>query len=357
MDRFRHIQQVISVLRQENQRPSQFDEQALDRAAANSGAATGTAIRILSIVGGLLSALAFLSFVTMSGLNKSALGMTLAGLLLFGLAILMKRLYSRLLTDTFSITFYGLGYLLLGLGLERYDIGHNWISFALILTGFFALILLRHFVFSLVSFLIIHGCILNLILSNKLNDGVYLYELLLALALWFCCLFEARMLRMHPLVSGHYLSLRLAVLLSFLFSIFLFARKDFLPASGYTLSAAALGMGLMLLPTATRIMNLLEVDSRFGRMSVYAVCIAIALCCFKAPAITGSMLALLVCFFVNFQMGVLLSALTLLYGLGQYFYDINLPMSQKSGLLCLIGLIFIGFYLILQKKWSADEKV
>lgn len=358
MDKHRHIVKVLSAIRQEVPTSFQVDENALETAVSEDRySASGVAVWLLSIVGGLLGAITFLSFITMSGLNKSNFGMTLTGLLLIALSLLIKRIYNKPLTDTIGITFFGLGFILFGIGLGRYGIDQNLIPAALMATGFLALLLVQHFVFSLVSLLIIHVGALNLLHSNKFYDGMYIYMILLALALWYTCKAEAQILRAWPICRRIYLPLRLAVLMAFLSVLIWSGIKDNIPVTGSLLSPAALFLGLMVLMIFSKVINVLNISRMNVKITVYTISLIVVFCCFKAPAIIGSMLAVLLCFFINFRSGTVLSLISLAAVVARYFYDINLSLPQKSGLLLLVGLVFILFYIFTNKFWKADEKV
>jgi hypothetical protein len=205
----------------------------------------------------------------------------------------------------------------------------------------------------MVSLLIIHGSLLSLMLSNKFYDLIFMYALLLAVALWFSCFKEAQLMRGIKL----YQPLRLAVLLAFLSTLCLASLKDFIPVAGWLLPIAGIGVGLMLLAMSSKIIKLLMIDGRFAQFSVYAACLLLVVCCAKAPVIIGSLLAVFICFFVGFQSGTVLSLITLVFGVAQFFYDLNLSLPQKSGVLCLTGLVFIVFYIITNKFLSSHEKV
>src|SRR5690606_29838535 len=72
-------------------------------------------IKILSILGGFLSTLAFLGFLVLAGLYDSELGLVIFGVIFIIAALWINKVLHSLLLDTASICVYIVGYVLLAL--------------------------------------------------------------------------------------------------------------------------------------------------------------------------------------------------------------------------------------------------
>ncbi|WP_417936263.1 DUF4401 domain-containing protein [Flagellimonas ochracea] len=69
-----------------------------------------------------------------------------------------------------------------------------------------------------------------------------------------------------------------------------------------------------------------------------------------APGISGSLLIVLLCFKVNYKTGFIIGIISLIYSIGQYYYDLSFTLLTKSIILFLSGVLLLVFYMVFNKK-------
>jgi len=75
-----------------------------------------------------------------------------------------------------------------------------------------------------------------------------------------------------------------------------------------------------------------------------------------SPAISGSLLLLLLSFKVNYRTGVALGIMGFIYSIGMFYYDLNITLLQKSLIMFGSGVFFILLYFLIFKKSNSHEK-
>jgi len=67
------------------------------------------------------------------------------------------------------------------------------------------------------------------------------------------------------------------------------------------------------------------------------------------PAISASMLIILLCFWVNYRSGYIIGIMALCYFICQFYYDLSFTLLVKSELLFASGILFGLVYFSVQK--------
>ena len=83
---------------------------------------------------------------------------------------------------------------------------------------------------------------------------------------------------------------------------------------------------------------------------IYALSLLTLLTTILAPAISGSLLIVLLAFKVNYRTGFVMGLIALVYGIGQYYYDLQFTLLVKSIMLMASGALFLLFYFYLKNK-------
>ena len=131
-------------------------------------------IKILSIFGGFLATLAFLGFLFIAGLYNSELGLLVFGSGFIISALWLHKVYDKLVIDTFSISLYVTGFVLLSFALSGMNIDDNMIAVLVILIAVSSLLITQNFILSFISILIISGSFIFLIISKDIYDLIHL---------------------------------------------------------------------------------------------------------------------------------------------------------------------------------------
>jgi uncharacterized membrane protein len=105
-----------------------------------------------------------------------------------------------------------------------------------------------------------------------------------------------------------------------------------------------------------------QVSGRFNIRSVAAKVLlysAIALCLLPTimfPAIAASLLLIAGNFYVNYKPGYVIGALTLVYSICQYYYDLQITLLEKSITMMVTGVLMLAIIFISKSVLKADAK-
>ena len=74
------------------------------------------------------------------------------------------------------------------------------------------------------------------------------------------------------------------------------------------------------------------------------------------PAISGALLVILLGFRAGHRTGFVTGALSFVYFISQYYYDLSFTLLVKSELMLLTGLLFFLLYFFIHKKLHSHEQ-
>jgi uncharacterized membrane protein len=75
------------------------------------------------------------------------------------------------------------------------------------------------------------------------------------------------------------------------------------------------------------------------------------------PAISGSILVILLNFMANYKTGFVIGLLAFVYFVSQYYYDLSFSLLTKSYMMLVTGALFLILYLFVYKKLQSHEEV
>lgn len=336
----------------------QFDEEAIAAAYQKSHDHQSLVIKILSIFGGVLASVAFLGFLLIAGFYKSDLGLLILGIVCIGGSIWISKVYDKIIIDTFSVSSYIIGFILISFGLDDELFSSentNYIIFILI--GLISLSIVQSYIFAFISILIINGSILALIMSNKVFDLMHVYVSALAVAITYLFMKEAEVIAENQLLSKLYNPLRIGLIFSFLAGLFVLNEKGgYWVAPEYIWISSILIIGTILY-VLSHLFDLLEITNEQHKNSIYVASVLVLLPTVFCPAISGAILIILLSFWVNYKTAFVIGIAAFVYFLGQYYYDLNFTLLTKSILLLSSGVLFIGLYLFTHQKLTSNEQV
>ncbi|NEW81262.1 MAG: DUF4401 domain-containing protein [Mariniphaga sp.] len=317
---------------------------------------SGLVIKILSIAGGFLATVSFIGFLLEAGLYNSEIGLILFGVLFIAGAIYISRKYQRQILDTSAISVYIIGFCLLALGISHFKVDKNILPVLFMIIAAVSISITQRYMLSFISVLIINGSLLSLIVINDAFDLVHFYNILMALCLTYCFLKEAKIISAGKKLSRLYDPLRLGLLFSLLAGLAFVGKRgmvkmdaDFIWLSSVIIIPAVIYLVFLIL-------KILEIDDRKRTTIIYILSVLLLIPTAFSPAISGSLLIILLCFFVNYKTGFVTGIIAFIYFVGQYYYDLNFSLLTKSLLLFTTGVLLIIFFLFTSKKLRADEK-
>jgi len=335
----------------------QFQEDAITKAYEKSNDHQSLAIKILSIFGGIMASQAFLGFLFLTGLYDSNVGMLVFGLLLIAGAIWINKQYDRIIIDTMSVFFYIIGFVLVGMGLSGMDFDENMVIIIIMILAFIPLGIIQNYILSFVSIITVLGGFMTLIIANDHYDLMHLYVSVLAILLTYIYLNEAKILSQYRKYGALYNPLRIAMIFSFVSGLLVLGIKDWVPlAYNYIWLSSIVIIGAILFVLSV-IFKIFESRSKNYRIGIYSCCLLLLAPTALSPAISGSILIIMLSFLVNHKTGFVVGVIAFLFFISRYYYDLNFTLLTKSILLLASGVLFIALYRYTHKKLKSDEKV
>lgn len=352
------LEEKLAYLRALEGEQLEIDEAAVAKEyLKKEGDKSSLAIKILSVLGGFLASLAFLGFLMIAGLYDSEAGLLLFGASFIAGAILLNKEYDQLLIDTLSISIYLIGFALLTFGLDQVGMDENGIALLSMAISLGALLITQNYLLSFLSVLVFSGSLLVLILSNDVYNIIHLYVVILTILLSYHFLNEAKIISSHKILSRLYDPLRIGLIISLLVGLVLIGKRDLVPVETHYIWISSLVMIPVVLYLISLVLNTLNVCALSDRLKVYLGSAIILVPIVFAPAIAGAIIILLLSFLVNYKTGIAIGVVALLYFISQFYYDLNLSLLVKSGILFSSGLLFLLFYFFTHKRLAANEKV
>lgn len=351
------ITELMDYFQSTENRELQFDEEAIATAYQKTHEHQSLAIKILSIFGGVLASLAFFGFLLIAGFHNSDLGLLISGIVCIGGSIWISKVYDKIIIDTFSVSSFIIGFILIYLGLDKFFSSENANYIIFILVGLISLRIVQSYIFAFIAILIINGSILALIMSNKVQDLIHIYVSALAVAITYLFMKEAEVIAENQIVAKLYNPLRIGLIFSFFAGLFVLNGKGaYWPAPEYIWLSSILIIGAILY-VLSHLFELLDITHEQHQNSIYVASVLVLLPSVLCPAISGAILIILLSFWVNYKTAFVIGIAAFVYFLGQYYYDLNFTLLTKSILLMSSGVLFIGLYLFTHQKLTSNEKV
>ena len=335
----------------------QYDEEAIIATYQKETNSQSLAIKVLSVIGGLLASIAFIGFLFITGLYDSEIGMLVFGGVFIAAAFLINQKHDKFILDTFSVSFFVIGCILFSVGLGKIDFNENGISIALMLIAILCFSIVQNYILTFISVLLFNGSVLTLILSNNAYDFIHIYVVAIALVLTYFFLKESKIITRSKTLSKLYKPIRIGLVFSFIAGLIILGKKGFFPMSFHYIWLSSLLILAIIIYVLSRIFERLHVTQTQTKISIYIISFLILLPTALSPAISGAILLILLSFLVNYKTAFVIGILALIYFISQYYYDLNFTLLTKSILLFSSGVLFMFLYLFTYKKLNADEKI
>jgi len=317
---------------------------------------SGLAIKVLSIAGGFLATISFIGFLLVAGLYDSKMGLIIFGIVFIAGAVWINKRFELQILDTSVIAVYIIGFCLLAFGVSHFKVDKNILPVLFVIISAVSINITQRYILSFISILIINGSILLLIVINDAFNLVHLYNVVITLCLTYCFLKEAKLISTSTKLSRLYDPLRSALLFSLLAGLAFVGKRGIVKMDTEFIWLSSLIIIPAVLYLVFLVINILHVDDPKRKMIIYGFSILLLMPTASGPAIPGSLLMILLCFYVNYKTGFVISIIAFIYFVGQYYYDLNFSLLTKSLLLFSTGVLFIIVFLFTSKKLRADEK-
>jgi uncharacterized membrane protein len=351
------IKEILDYFQANEEKPVEFDDDAIVSSYQKNNGTQSLAIKILSVFGGILASIAFLGFLLIAGLYNSETGLLIVGCIFLVGAILVSKQYDKIIIDTVSVSFFILGFLLLGYGFSQLDVNNNTICVLFFIIALAAIGIAQNYILSFISTLIVNGSVLTLILSNKYEDLIHIYVSALALILTYWFLKEAKIVTTNKALSKLYNPIRIGLTFSFIAGFaFLGIRWIHWFSPDYVWFSSVIIVSAIIY-LVSGLFDVLNVTKKWHKTTIYIFTTLVLLPTAFSPAISGAILILLLSFLVNYKTGFVLGIIAFIYFISQYYYDLNFTLLTKSILLFSSGVLFLVLYLFTYKKLTTNEKI
>ncbi|UKB80325.1 DUF4401 domain-containing protein [Chryseobacterium sp. MEBOG07] len=350
------IKELLDYFRTIENKDFTYDEKAILTAYEKNETHQSLAIKILSIFGGILASFSFLGFLFLIGLYDSTTGILTLAIIAIAAGVFINKAYDKIIIDTISVSSYLIGFILLAVGLSKLEVSENAVSLISILIAAASLVMVRSYIIAFISVLIINGGILTLIASNKDFDMIHLYTSFLAIMLTAVFLKEAKIISKNTTFSKLYNPVRIGLVFSFLAGL-IFLGNDFIEVSRDYIWISSVVIILAIMYVLSQIFEVLDISQTTQKAGIYIVTIALLLPTILSPAISGSILIILLSFLVNYKTSLTIGIMAFIYFVSRYYYDLHFTLLTKSILLFSSGILFLGLYLLTRKKLTSNEKV
>lgn len=351
------IKELLDYFQNTEDIPLQFDEEAIISAYQKDNGNQSLSIKILSVLGGILSSLAFLGFFFIAELCNSDVGLLVFGGIFIAGSIWINKEYDKIIIDTVSVSSFFIGFALIGFGCVQLGIDENAISIIFAIIAFSSLCIVQNYILSFVSVIIINGSILTLLLLNKGYNFIPIYVSALALAMTYFFLKEAAIITSNKALSKLYNPVRTGLIFSFLSGLAFLGNKGILPVSPYYIWLSSVIIISVIVYLISILFDVLNITETRHQISIYIFTVLALLPTALSPAISGAILIILLSFLINYKTGLVLGIISFIYFISQYYYDLNFTLLTKSILLFSTGILFIALYLFTYKKLTENEKV
>ncbi len=333
-----------------------LDREKIEHESSSDAALySNLAVKILSIFGGLIGSFFMVLFILALGLYDSTIGLMLMGILLFGLGIFMSRKEKSIFLDTINISMWLTGVGMIGFGCI--DImGDAAIALAMIGLGSITFFLSEKFLLRFLAVLLICTSMVGFILENEWYNGIHLIIAGTVLKMTYLHLYESDVISRNKFFNRSFSPLRLALVFSLIGLLFLVGkvgRMNGLEFNYHWVSSLVIIAAILF--SIYKIMESLDIE-KSTKLFLMGLVGVIFIPTIFSPFIAGAILILILNYHIGHRTGIAIGVIALIYSVSQYYYDLNLTLLHKSGVLVLSGILFLCAYYLFLKKLSSHEQ-
>lgn len=312
-------------------------------------------VKIVSVIGGIMATQFFLGFLLIGGINESPIALSIIGACLIIGSLFALRKVDLLIADTIAICSYLTGFVLVALAQNLWKVSINQAAVIQLVLALVTLIFIRHTILAFFAFSIVMGCGLFLFFNHSLLAWVQVWPAALSIALVILYENEARILGLLQKMAAWYRPLLVVLALVFIGMLQLLGKRHLVDGLGEDFSYVSILLLLLFVRLVFQVLPLFAVSDRNQRTIITAVVALILLPTLISPAIVGILLLLLLSFRAGDRWIWILSLLSLVVFMSEYYYDLDYTLLTKSYILMGTGAGFLLLYFFTRKKWTSHE--
>lgn len=311
-------------------------------------------IHVVSIIGGILTAIFLLGFLALSSIIDSQESSLIAGCVLMIATLTISRLIIKPFLDAMNITLYIAGCVLLAFGISD---NVNILFGVLIGVSILTFILSKGFILPFLSVILF-----NISLFGEIAHwSSSWYPLQIAVvpivaAFLLTNLYERRLLNRlkEGNFSSKYRPFHAGLFISSIFALSGTSSTYLTSGMNEWIISVFLWMGILLM--VHKIMRVMEVENPASKAGIYLLSVVICLPTLFAPYVSGSLLLILICFHYGYKAECGAALLLFVYSISKYYYDLNTTLLVKSLTLFFIGIALITAWYFFTQKRTNNEK-
>lgn len=185
---------------------------------------------------------------------------------------------------------------------------------------------------------------------------LHFYNLLVVLSFYWVCTNEGFFLSKTFKTAHKYQALRAALLLSVITGLAPLGENSYGGLTGNYTWFSAIANTALILVCSHFIMEQLSIQRLLSKIIIYTLSILLLALCAYSPGISGTLLIILLSFKTNYKWGLAIGILAFVYFISRFYYDLNLSLLQKSGLLLGSGIVFLALYFLLIKSTTHEQE-
>lgn len=315
------------------------------------------AIKILSIFGGFLATLAFLGFLLIAGLYNSEEGLVIFGTIFITVALLLNKIYDKLIIDTFSVSSYVIGVILIIFGLAEMNFDEHIITIIVSIIALSSLFISQNYILSFISVLTINCSLIYLLTLYRVYNFVHIYIAITTLILTYLFLNEAKLISSNIKISKLYNPTKIGIIFSLLIGLTATINKTFFYINQDYVWFSSIIPIIINIYLVYVISEIIEIKTNKNKILIYVLTSLIFITLVFSPSILGAITIILLSFLVQYKTGLTIGIISFIYFISQYYYDLNLTLLTKSIMLFSSGIIFLLLYIFIVKKTISNEKI
>lgn len=335
----------------------EVDRLGLEQAYIDSSTRRSSiAIKILTIIGGILASIAFLGFVGIFDIFQSPNALLFTGVFFMVASFVLNAYFKNLLLDTLSVTTYIIALVFITLALDRLHVGGTIIASFLILAGLLTIYLTSKYILTFIALLTFHVGSCIFLFDNEFYE---IYSLYLVVCMVFTAalfLFEPEIIVRKYRVLENFDVLRIGSVFVLLIGLTILSIGDWSDLSPIWLVIPSIVAVLLIYYFLVRLTKGIDGQKAVQRSLLFVLMFFIFLPTVYSPGIVTSLLLILLCFYVNYNTGFVISVISLVCFLFEYYYDLKFTLMTKSILLTVSGLFFLVMYFLINKVFLTDSE-
>ena len=293
------------------------------------------------------------AFLGILGLYDNEFALIFFGILFLGGTVYLSHVQPVPMFHGAYLAFFMTGKSVLAIGIYLLFENVEAVSLLLMLISFGLLFILRNYVMLIVSMIIIHYCVLFFLFTLGVSSHfLYVYLPILLGLLVYVFAYEIEFKAKNKHLETIYYPLRDALSLIWIQMMLFSSQLHYF--SEFNLDEWVFWI-FHIIALIFILRHMLLVLDLYNETRYYALGMLLTLLFLPTvftPAITGTMVLLLLSFHQRYLLGMIMSIVGFVWFISKFYYDLSMSLFEKSLILIGVGIIFIGLYFWVQRKFK-----